>query len=469
MNTGDDFFDLSEWDEAAIPRRSGLFRLEPQGLGTSRQESLLSYLIRVSHAHGVNPRLLVKYFLAERHPRIGQIATKAFFQTLSGTINGLGLYAEMFADVLGEVTVRQDLRQLAMLRWKGLLPHNGQALLARRPRWCPACLHEWGPSTAGTSMPLVWSLEPYQVCPDHRVRLADQCHACGVKQDFLPSYPDPGYCRRCRSWLGHGLPAQDVSEFHLWIARAVADMVAAGFSRADEPNLDVFRKFLTEQIAKHGAGSRTAFCRAIGLGDFAVSGWLNKGQRPSIVQFLTVCHGLRILPSKVFFGGDRVIGLPSQVEPRVKLTPRKRCPRPTFERRLAWKRQLEAELTSNNPSCLAKVARKLDVSRSCLRYWFPDLCKALSEQSRMVAQKRSVLRRAEEVAVLHEVVAAARLSGGMVSRRRLDGILRERGLTISRSHLRKEFQAMLRQVKAIKGRSWTEACTPGEPASEAGT
>lgn len=440
MNASDDFFCLGEGEEVDIPPRTELFRPEPLGVGTAHQESLLSYLVRVSHAHGVNPRLLVKYVLAEHTPRIAQIATKAFFQTLSGTINGLSSYAETFADVFGALTLRPELRQLTMLPWKGLFPHNGQGLLARRPRWCPICLYEDGQGIQGTPIPLAWALELYQVCVTHGVRLEDRCHVCAAKQDFLPSYPDPGYCRHCRSWLGHAAGAQDVSAPHVWVARAIADMIAFGSQLADL-SLDVFQRFLVEQIAKHTVGNRTAFCRAVGLGDFAVSGWINKQQRPSLVQFLTLCRGLQVRPTEVFVKGSsecRPLGSHRSCE---KLLDRKPRPRPAFERRQGWRQLIEAELESSSPRCVTEFARSLDVSRTCLCYWFPDLCKALSERSRKAKCRRSTLRKLKEVAVLRGIVTTTRLDGGVVSRRNVDQILRQHGLTISRHHLRQALQS----------------------------
>lgn len=64
--------DLNESDldaPLAIPERSVLFSLQPQGVGASHQESLISLLMRTSHAHAVSPRLLIRKVLAES-PRI---------------------------------------------------------------------------------------------------------------------------------------------------------------------------------------------------------------------------------------------------------------------------------------------------------------------------------------------------------------------------------------------------------------
>lgn len=448
MNARDDFFCLGEGEKVDTPPRTELFRPEPLGVGTAHQESLLSYLVRVSHAHGVNPRLLVKYVLAEHTPRIAQIATKAFFQTLSGTINGLSSYAETFADVFCALTLRPELRQLTMLPWKGLFPHNGQGLLARRPRWCPICLNEDGQGIQGTPIPLAWALEPYRVCVTHGVRLEDRCHVCGAKQNFLPSYPDPGYCRHCRSWLGHQARPQDVSDFHVWVARAIVDIIASGSNQSVDLSLDVFRRFLVEQISRQTGGNRTAFCRAVGLGDFAVSGWINKQQRPSLVQFLTLCRGLQVLPTEVFAECPAESGPAYRHTPSARLLDREPCPRPPFARRQAWKQFIEAELASGSPRCVNQLAKSLGVSSTCLRYWFPVLCKALSDQSRKAARERSSLRQRKEVAVLEDIVAATRLNGGVVSRRKVDQLLREKGLTISRPHLRKALNGMPELMKA---------------------
>lgn len=125
---------------ATVPVRSVLFKLEPLGIGTNQQESLLSFLVGTSRAHAVGPRRLVREVLSRHDPSIATLPSSAFFQRLSGTINGLGVHAETFVRIFERLTGHKALSHLTMLPWRNLLPRNGNGLLARHPRWCPACL-----------------------------------------------------------------------------------------------------------------------------------------------------------------------------------------------------------------------------------------------------------------------------------------------------------------------------------------
>jgi hypothetical protein len=53
-------FDLWDLTPTKPPPRSRLYSLQPMGLGTSRVESLTSYLTRLAQAHTVSLRTLVK-------------------------------------------------------------------------------------------------------------------------------------------------------------------------------------------------------------------------------------------------------------------------------------------------------------------------------------------------------------------------------------------------------------------------
>lgn len=426
----------------ATSARSVLFSLQPRGVGATRQESLLSLLMRTSRAHAVSPRLLIRDVFAQIDPSIARLSTAAFFQRLAGTVNGLGKYAEMFVSAAEELTGQPNLRHLTMLPWRDIFPHNGQGLLARHPRWCPVCLHNQNRKGETTVFPLVWSLETYQTCLAHQVPLEHHCPSCGWAQRFVPHYPDLAVCGHCRRPLGRIRTGEPPSHFQAWVAEAIADMVAQQSTSGFAPSLERFRKFVHECVATHSGGNRTAFCRALGFNDFGVSGWLNKNERPSITQFLTFCYGTKTIPTDIFDGSHAPTPIAGLRLPLGKLKDRKACPRPIAEQQAEFMQQLHAYLESGDGRSVAGIAKELGVGASCLRYWFPDLCKALSNRSRTVTRERSALRKTQHVEVLKEVVATARLNGSVVSRRKIDGVLREHGLTMSRPYLRKALQAM---------------------------
>lgn len=425
------------------PARSKLFSLAPEGVGTPDQEGLLSLLVRTCHAHAVNPRLVIRDIFPEAEPSIGSIPTAAFYQRLAGTMTGLSKYAEAFVAAMEKLTGRTDLRSLTMLPWQDLFPHNGQGLLTRHRRWCPVCLHEQGLRGDVPTLPLIWSLETCCICYRHSVSLEHCCPSCGKTQPFVPPYPDLGICSHCRRPLGSVRAPQEISGLQRWIAEAVGGMVERQSTDGSLPSLHRFRQFLIEQVAAHTDGNRAAFCRALGLNEFAISGWLNKGERPSITQFLTICYGTRTMPTEVFDGLRPVIPAPTPLSPVEKLQSRSVGPKLTPNRHIALRQTLQDLVAMGNGQPVSAIAEHLNVSRAYLRYWFPDLCKSLSLKSRIAAKERTRSRHREQVPLVKATVRKIRMSGVWPSYRQVRTMLKPQNLSLSEQHLRDAYKEEL--------------------------
>lgn len=421
------------------PERSRLFSLVPDGVGTPYQEGLLSLLVRTSRSHAINPRLLIRYVFPEANADIDGIATAAFYQHLAGTMNGLGSYAERFLSAMEKLTGHADLRHLTLLPWQNLFPHNGQGLLARQRQWCPACLHEQYQRGDTTTFPLVWSFETYRICRSHSVPLEQCCPRCGKKQAFIPPYPDLGICSHCRQRLGGPRPPQDRADFQMWIAGTIEDMVVHQASSEFVPTLERFLDFLKNQVAVHTGGNRAAFCRALGLNEFAISGWLNKGERPSITQFLTVSYGTKTMPSEIFCRSQPPTSLSSLCSSSQKIRVRKPNPRLDSSHKATLKQALQQHLNSGDGQSVAAIANQVGVGKTYLRYWFRDLCKSLSSQSRAATLMKSEARRQEQQNTVRAVIRRIAESGGHVSYRRVAKLITPKRSSLSDEHLRNAF------------------------------
>lgn len=423
-----------------LPERSRLFSLAPNGIGTPNQEGLLSLLVRTAFSHAVNPRLLIRYVFPETNAAIERIPTAAFHQHLAGTMNGLGRYAELFVSAMEKLTGRSDLRHLTLLPWQNLFPHNGQGLLARHRQWCPVCLHEQEQRGSMTTFPLVWSFEAYRICCSHSVPLEQYCPCCGKKQPFIPPYPDLGVCSHCRKPLGVPHPSQEDSGFQIWIAGAVEDMVEQQATSVFSPSQDRFLDFLKDQVSVHCNGNRAAFCRALGLNEFAISGWLNKGEHPSITQFLTVCYGTNTMPSQIFDSSQSPKSLFSLCSPAEKIRTRKPNPRPNSNQKAVLMQTLQKHLNSGDGHPVTTIANQTGVSKACLRYWFPELCKLLSARSRAATQRKSENRRKEQQRMLRSIIRRIAEYGGHVSYRRVAKLITPKRSSLSDEHLRNAFR-----------------------------
>lgn len=439
--------DVVEMDfssEIVIPERSMLFSLQPIGVGTPHQESLLSFLVRVSHAHAVNPRLLIRETFPLADKTIARLPSAAFFQREAGTINGLGQYAKIFVPAIEKLTGQHDLHHLTMLSWQKLFPHNSQGLLARYPRWCPVCLDQQRREEGVVAFPLTWSLETYQVCTIHLVPLEHRCSSCGKIQPCIPSFPDLSYCAHCRRPLGGARTSVTHPNFKTWVAEAVGDMVARQSMLNFAPTRERFQEFVREQMEAHTGGSRAAFCRALGINDFGVSGWLNKGERPSITQFLTVCYGTKTLPVEIFHAAGQPAQMAGLRMPEGKLKERVASPRLEPARRVVVEKILQEHLNTGVGQSVSVIAKGLGVGRACLRYWFSDLCKLLSEQHRTMAKKRSDDRHRQQCMLVEEVISKIRTEGSQPTKRKVNKLLRAKGITLSQPHLMKTYRESLK-------------------------
>lgn len=418
-----------------VPPRSALFSLSPTGVGTPDQESLLSLLVRTSRAHAVSPRRLIGEVFGAMEPAISKLDYAGFFSSLAGTVNGLGHYAELFVSATERLTGLQDIRHLTLLPWQDLFPHNGQGLLARHPKWCPACLYQQRLLGQATVFPLRWYIEAYRSCDEHLCALEDRCPHCGKAQPYLPRFPDIGICDHCRHLLAGARPPEVIPRFQLWVAEAVGGMVMRQTEPGFTPSIDRFSDFVREQVQALAAGNRAAFCRAVGFNDRALNGWLNKGERPAVTQFLSLCYGVKVMPADVFAGTSLpTVGTELRLPPS-KLKRRRLCPRPSPQRRKELKEHLQIRLNSEGSPAVTAIAADLGVGQSCLRYWFPDLCALLSKRHRVAAKARSEIHRAQQSRRVEEVVRMIHVDGRYPSHRQVNTVLRHEGMSLAQPHL----------------------------------
>jgi len=83
-----------------------------------------------------------------------------------------------------------------------------------------------------------------------------------------------------------------LTEFQSWVCKAVTDMVVHQSDAGLSICFDRFRCFVEKQVSTVAEGNRAAFCKALGFHGRGLNGWLNKGERPSITHFLSLCYRL---------------------------------------------------------------------------------------------------------------------------------------------------------------------------------
>ena len=188
---------------------------------------------------------------------------------MAHSLNGLGATAKDWIEVLETLTHRSELRCLTMLRWSYVLSEH--SLSRSIHAWCPLCYQ------AGVVYDqLLWSLVTVEVCPRHKRRLETSCPHCQRQHHPLDSRSRPGFCCRCKKWLGfsegnnrdNGAPLEyDEIAYKLWVAKQMGEnlLTKASVSLNHELiNQSLSRMPVTPLIRSHKNGViRRAFLTAL--------------------------------------------------------------------------------------------------------------------------------------------------------------------------------------------------------------
>lgn len=189
--------------------RSRLYPLEPMGVGTARSESCTSYIARLAAEHWTSVGSLFGHRLAPASNKPYLLSANLKFESqawksfspLAHALNGLGAAARDWIKVLETLTQRSELRYLTMLRWSNVLSEH--SLSRSIHAWCPLCYQTQRNSGGVVYDHLLWSLVTVEFCQKHKRRLETKCPHCQRQLHLLDSRSRPGFCSRCKKWLGY--------------------------------------------------------------------------------------------------------------------------------------------------------------------------------------------------------------------------------------------------------------------------
>jgi hypothetical protein len=434
------------------PPRSRLFSLKPIGVGTADCEGLVSYLVRLAREHSVDTRVLFRQEIFRQCGYLGGLRYANFFSDYARTLHGTGTYAESFADATATLTMRDDIKLLTMLPWRGVVPSIGNGLLGRHPKWCKACLGEFRGNRQGAYFPLGWYLELGTACRKHGIRLSDCCPWCQRRQPFLPFAPYIERCAYCNGWLGTKsrmeqlLPAE---EWEFWLAGAIGDMIGHNPNAGECVSGEAFRRILLGLVEEHAGGEKGVFSRAMEMTKTTMSCWLTKGRKPLLPQFLKLCHRVGMLPSELF-GMSKSAAKPALdtvcMPSRLHRIGTKFGLRETSNQAIAQALEQIVEDVSDCRS-MAEVAQALGTTRGYLNYWHRASCRAIS-----VRHKKHTLSLAREMRAIHQSevrIATFRIycSGIYPSRRKVYQAIKPLKLSLQRPELRAAHKKALKDLQ----------------------
>jgi hypothetical protein len=185
-------------------RCSQLYSIQAQNIGTRYVESLTSYICRLATEHNIPPGTLINKILAPKMDKkylikSAQRGGNRFYDG-ARSINGYCKNALDFSQVLGTLTLRNDLIDLTLMKWKNIVSLRG--LLEKHLSWCPNCIFDWKGEGSQIYYPLSWYLSSMQVCLIYNTYLSNICPYCSKKLPILHINYINGYCPLCKGWLG---------------------------------------------------------------------------------------------------------------------------------------------------------------------------------------------------------------------------------------------------------------------------
>ena len=403
--------------------RSYLYALLPIGVGTAAVESLTGYISRLAAAHAVETGVLVNHELLPRIPytkgvRAGQTPTKLprySFYIDAHTLNGVGYRARLWVSLLEQLTCIQRLDLLTALPWANAI--SSVHLLRPCRAWCPCCYGDC-PSPAAYE-PLLWAFQIVTVCPTHWRPLDSICPACGRTQYVFSSKSRPGYCSRCRWWLGREPEPgnfDDLTE-QVRIAEMVGELLAASPSLSAGFGLDLFRENIGNYVCC--AGGNLRFRASIHVGR-----WLNGSNAPRMDSLAALSCSQKVSMVRLLTERIPVTNIDHQRSPYAHY----RIADSVVEE------ALRTALRAGIPPPLRDVANQLGYrSVATLQNRYPGLCSEIASQRRTrrkvsspPAGRAPVPRERIEKALIAELskvsltsLGAVAVSVGLRNRRRL--------------------------------------------------
>ena len=313
----------------------------------------------------------------------------SFWIVAARALNGTGVLARDWAQVLERLTLRTDLRFLTLQPWAAVLTQ--QRLLRITRAWCPDCYVEWQATGQRIYEPLLWNVSAVTLCVRHQRTLVEHCpHPdCQAILPVLASHFHPGYCSSCSRWLGVTSDPPNLSwtseqwHWQIWVGETVGELVAHNMDLTITPHLGNIPDLITAAREQVAEGSLQNLAEKLQLSRRTLNAWLLGKQVPQMESLLRLCYccGVSLYDLFTLRSGTRnpdalkTHSLPADMPTLCKK------PRRSIDN-IRIRQALEATLASEEepPPSMRTVAKRLNHSPRELREHFPELCRAISSR-----------------------------------------------------------------------------------------
>ncbi|MGA6580821.1 TniQ family protein, partial [Providencia sp. NPDC089923] len=248
-----------------------------------------SYLIRLSNIHNIDVGILVNKIIIPRLKkdylsRSAEYGGNSFFEGAK-TMNSFNENAFNIVRILGELTSRNDLKQLTLLNFKGKF--SNRDLLKNELSWCSECLKEWQEKN-NLYYPLIWHFKLIQTCLKHNCLLRNCCDNCSKVNPILRREMHIGYCSSCSRPL---FKDSKIENRNLKIEElAWYDFCFRNIEFILEGRLDNFNasKFINAIFSQYLLFDLSLFERITAIPKSTLRGWIKGDNLPTLKGILKI-------------------------------------------------------------------------------------------------------------------------------------------------------------------------------------
>jgi hypothetical protein len=380
--TGCQTYPYWDIDPPLLPARSRLFRLEPIGFGTTKVESLSSYLNRLAEAHCVSPHhLLCRVVFPSVREGISHYSHTFGYQATQ--VNGMGTIADITTKGLERLTLRQSLVYMTTMPWKKIL--SPLYLLRPYKAWCVTCYDEQLRNEETLYEPLIRAIKDISICPIHYERLCQICPHCNRSVPVLSVFSRVGYCSRCRNWLGilssttesEQSAMRTVSDSELTqqlpIIHSISELVSRAPSLSSLLSNQRFIANLTKYIEKNARNNINLFSDLVEIWSGTIRRLLVGKVKPRLEMLWKICSRLNIslLDLLVGTGNEEMLERRHLVFGRDIPLPKEITPWGKVEN------TLQISLQECPPPSMEALARRMGYHPPKVKRHFPELCEQI--------------------------------------------------------------------------------------------
>lgn len=386
-----------------ISKKPFPYLLEPHvGVDTEANTSIIA---RVSWMYRIKPNDFLSSLIVQNNYRPGLSDLAAFSNSLTK----------------GSAQVSNQLYFLTGHRCSGsylnlssLIGGEVRGLISRHKKWCRYCYEESMQidrplGVAKVADELYWSLSLSRFCHKHRCTLSDRCGKCFMRQPYISSLYEPGFCHSCGATLAksvcHTFEDSELESVVRYLSEM--DIFLPEHENNHNLNMRTFSANIRLLIRECGENAVPELAQCFGISEDTLKDWCKERHFLSLDSLLKVIKGLSLPRASSLFDAPELFlaNVDPQLNKQFNFNVKRRA-------KSAWQ-EIAPYITeilsgAREPETRKSIADRFEVSVGMLENAFKSEMTLISQ---LYQQKRNVEREDSRLLLIKEMDAAVRRCG----------------------------------------------------------